>query len=154
MRDTALVIGGGFAGMLAARVLSDFFSRVIVCEKDTLANDAYPRRGVPQGSHIHGVMLGTIRILAELFPGLPAALTACGATRVDVGSGVRTFVGGRWLPRRDFDLSVPAQTRGLLEHVMRQQISLIPQHIDAHRVPGSRTIEHRRADHRCRCTIT
>jgi 2-polyprenyl-6-methoxyphenol hydroxylase-like FAD-dependent oxidoreductase len=126
MGGTALIIGGGFAGMLAARVLADFFGRVIVCEKDTLANDAYPRRGVPQGSHIHGPLLGTIQILTELFPGLPAALTACGAFTVNAGMGIRTFVGGRWLPQRDFDLSFPMQTRGLLEHAIRQQISLIP----------------------------
>lgn len=126
MGDTALIIGGGFAGMLAARVLSDFFGRVIVCEKDTLANDACPRRGVPQGSHIHGPLLGTIQILTELFPGLPAALTACGSLTVNAGLGIRTFVGGRWLPQRDFDLSFPMQTRGLLEHAIRKHISLIP----------------------------
>jgi 2-polyprenyl-6-methoxyphenol hydroxylase-like FAD-dependent oxidoreductase len=72
MGDTALVIGGGFSGMLAARVLADFFRRVIICEKDIVANDALPRRGVPQGSHIHGAMLGTIQILSELFSALPA----------------------------------------------------------------------------------
>ena len=126
MADTALIIGGGFGGMLAARVLSDFFGRVIVCEKDTLSDDADPRRGVPQGSHIHGPLLGTIQILTELFPGLPAALAACGALTVNAGLGVRTFVGGRWLPQRDFDLSFPMQTRGLLEHVIRKQLSLVP----------------------------
>ena len=72
MGDTALVIGGGFAGMLAARVLADFFRRVIVFEKDLLADDPRPRRGVPQGPHIHGPLLGTIHILSELFPRLPS----------------------------------------------------------------------------------
>ena len=79
--DTALIIGGGFAGMLAARVFADFFRRVIVCEKDAIADDAFPRRGVPQGPHIHGPLLGTIQILSELFPGLCAALAASGASR-------------------------------------------------------------------------
>jgi glycine/D-amino acid oxidase-like deaminating enzyme len=50
MGDTALVIGGGFASMLAARVLADFFRRVIVYEKDLFADDALPRRGVPQAA--------------------------------------------------------------------------------------------------------
>jgi 2-polyprenyl-6-methoxyphenol hydroxylase-like FAD-dependent oxidoreductase len=40
--------------------------------------------------------------------------------------GVRTFVGGRWLPQRDFDLSFPMQTRGLLEYAIRKQLSLVP----------------------------
>jgi 2-polyprenyl-6-methoxyphenol hydroxylase-like FAD-dependent oxidoreductase len=126
MGDTALVIGGGFAGMLAARVLADFFHRVIVCEKDLFADDALPRRGVPQGPHIHGPLLGTIHILSELFPGLPAELAVGGASTVNNGIGTRTFARGRWVPQRDFGLHFPMQTRGLLEHVIRKQLSSIP----------------------------
>jgi 2-polyprenyl-6-methoxyphenol hydroxylase-like FAD-dependent oxidoreductase len=121
--DTALIIGGGFAGMLAARVAADFFRRVVVCEKDAIADDARPRRGVPQGPHIHGPLLGTIQILSELFSGLRTALAASGAATVNTGIGIRTFIGGRWTPQRDFGLSFPMQTRGLLEHVMRMQLS-------------------------------
>jgi 2-polyprenyl-6-methoxyphenol hydroxylase-like FAD-dependent oxidoreductase len=121
---TALVIGGGFAGMLAARVLADFFRRVVVCEKDILANDGLPRRGVPQGPHIHGPLLGTIQILSEFFPALPAALVASGASVTNNGTETRTFVRGKWLPQRDFGLFFPMQTRGLLEHVIRKQLIL------------------------------
>lgn len=124
MPDTALVIGGGFAGILAARVLADFFRRVIVCEKDILANDALPRRGVPQGPHIHGPLLGTMQILSELFPALPTTLVTSGACMVNNGTEIRTFVRGKWIPQRDFGLLFPMQTRGLLEHVMRKQLSL------------------------------
>jgi 2-polyprenyl-6-methoxyphenol hydroxylase-like FAD-dependent oxidoreductase len=123
---TALVIGGGFAGILAARVLADFFRRVIVCEKDVVANDALPRRGVPQGPHIHGPLLGTMQILSELFPALPATLVASGASIVNMGTEIRTFVRGKWTPQRDFGFFVPMQTRGLLEHVMRKQLSSMP----------------------------
>jgi 2-polyprenyl-6-methoxyphenol hydroxylase-like FAD-dependent oxidoreductase len=123
--DTALVIGGGFAGMLAARVLADFFRHVIVCEKDLLADDALPRRGVPQGPHIHGPLLGTIHILSELFPGLPAELAARGASMINNGIGTRTFARGRWVPQRDFGLHFPMQTRGLLEHVICKLLSAI-----------------------------
>ena len=122
MGDTALIIGGGVAGMLAARVAADFFRRVVVCEKDAIADDARPRRGVPQGPHIHGPLLGTIQILSELFSGLRPALTASGAVTVNTGTGIRTFVGGRWTPQRDFGLSFPMQTRGLLEHIIRMQL--------------------------------
>jgi 2-polyprenyl-6-methoxyphenol hydroxylase-like FAD-dependent oxidoreductase len=125
MGDSALVIGGGFSGILAARVLADFFDRVIVCEKDFVPNDALPRRGVPQGPHIHGPLLGTMQMLSELFPALPAALVASGASVVNMGTETRTFVRGKWSPRRDFGLFIPMQTRGLLEHVMRGQLSLL-----------------------------
>jgi 2-polyprenyl-6-methoxyphenol hydroxylase-like FAD-dependent oxidoreductase len=123
--DTALVIGGGYAGMLAARALADFFRRVIICEKDTLESGALPRRGVPQGSHIHGPLLGTIEILSELFPDLCGALTASGAPTVNNGLGTRTFARGGWVPQRDFGLHFPMQTRGLLEDVIRKQLSSI-----------------------------
>jgi 2-polyprenyl-6-methoxyphenol hydroxylase-like FAD-dependent oxidoreductase len=125
MWDTALVIGGGFAGMLAARVLADFFRRVIVCEKDVLADDTLPRRGVPQGPHIHGPLLGTLQILSELFPALPAALAASGAPTLNNCLEIRIFARGRWVPQRDFGLHFPMQTRGLLEHVIRKQLSSI-----------------------------
>jgi len=126
MESTAFVIGGGFAGMLAARVLADYFGRVIVCEKDLVADEALPRRGVPQAPHIHAPLLGTMQILSELFSDLPAELAASGASTVYPGVGVRTFVRGRWVPRRDFGLQIPVQTRALLEHVIRRQLSLIP----------------------------
>jgi 2-polyprenyl-6-methoxyphenol hydroxylase-like FAD-dependent oxidoreductase len=84
----------------------------------------FPRRGVPQGSHIHGLLLGTMQILSELFPALPAALAASGAPIVNNGMEVRTFAGGKWTPQRDFGLFFSMQTRGLLEHVIRQQLSL------------------------------
>jgi 2-polyprenyl-6-methoxyphenol hydroxylase-like FAD-dependent oxidoreductase len=118
--------------MLAARVLADFFRRVIVCEKDLLADDVLPRRGVPQGHHIHGPLLGTIHILSELFSGLAAELAVSGASTVNNDIGTRTFARGRWVPQRDFGLHFPMQTRGLLEHVIRKQLSAIP-HVSTRR---------------------
>ena len=34
MQEKAIVIGGSIAGLLAARVLSDYFKEVILIEKD------------------------------------------------------------------------------------------------------------------------
>ena len=39
----AAVIGGGIAGLLAARVLSDFFERVTLAERDTVASGSDAR---------------------------------------------------------------------------------------------------------------
>jgi len=49
----AVVIGGGIAGMCAARVLADFYDRVIVIERDKYPEGAAERRGVPQGRMFH-----------------------------------------------------------------------------------------------------
>ena len=51
------VIGGSMAGLLAARVLADFFSNVTVIERDEPSERPEARRGVPQGRHAHGLLL-------------------------------------------------------------------------------------------------
>jgi len=49
------------AGLLAARILSDHFEQVIMIERDTLTGEAKPRKGVPQGRHVHGLLtLGAV----------------------------------------------------------------------------------------------
>ncbi len=70
----AVVIGAGIAGLAAARALSDSFERVVLLERDTLAAEAMPRIGVPQGKQPHALLVGGLR-----------ALTANGA-RSDPGS--------------------------------------------------------------------
>jgi flavin-dependent dehydrogenase len=53
----AVVVGGGIAGLLAARVLSDHFGCVTLVERDAIARDpAAPRNGVPQGRHVHALL--------------------------------------------------------------------------------------------------
>jgi 2-polyprenyl-6-methoxyphenol hydroxylase-like FAD-dependent oxidoreductase len=82
---TAVVIGASMGGLLAARVLSERFGRVVVLERDALAADGQPRKGVPQGRHAHGLLARGREILEELFPGLTAELEARGALRGDLG---------------------------------------------------------------------
>ena len=43
----AIVIGGSMAGLLAARVLADYFKTVTVIERDERSERPEPRRGVP-----------------------------------------------------------------------------------------------------------
>jgi monoamine oxidase len=50
----AVVIGGGIAGLLATRALSDHSEEVTLVEKDAPAvGGRDPRKGVPQGNHVH-----------------------------------------------------------------------------------------------------
>ncbi|MFC6949965.1 hypothetical protein ACFQI9_36295 [Paraburkholderia dipogonis] len=53
--EHAIVIGASMGGLLAARVLSDFFTTVTVLERDGLAATDLPRKGcrkavIPMGS--------------------------------------------------------------------------------------------------------
>lgn len=73
----ALVIGGSISGLLAARVLLNHFDRVTIVERDRLPKQPSTRRqGVPQASHVHVLLTQGQRILAQLFPGIEAELTA------------------------------------------------------------------------------
>jgi 2-polyprenyl-6-methoxyphenol hydroxylase-like FAD-dependent oxidoreductase len=78
--DRAIVCGAGVGGLLAARVLSEFFGTVTVVERDKLSDAVAPRRGVPQGRHFHVLWSRGSRELGELFPGLHDELVAAGAT--------------------------------------------------------------------------
>ena len=78
----AIVIGGSMAGLLAARVLSEHFERVTIIERDQLIDDVQPRKGVPQGRHVHALLAGGAAILGEYFPDLFATLTRDGAIPV------------------------------------------------------------------------
>jgi 2-polyprenyl-6-methoxyphenol hydroxylase-like FAD-dependent oxidoreductase len=84
--DRAIVCGAGMGGLLAARVLSEFYDTVTVVERDKLSDAVAPRRGVPQGRHFHVLWSRGSRELGELFPGLHDELVAAGATVCDDGS--------------------------------------------------------------------
>jgi flavin-dependent dehydrogenase len=51
------VIGGGRAGLLAARVLADHFTQVRVIEGDHAPLALTQRAGVPQARYVHTVAL-------------------------------------------------------------------------------------------------
>jgi glycine/D-amino acid oxidase-like deaminating enzyme len=50
--DKSIVIGGGIAGLLASRVLSDHFANVVLIEKDHYPDNAGPRN-TPMMPHFY-----------------------------------------------------------------------------------------------------
>jgi len=83
--ERAVVLGASMGGMLAARVLADFFETVTVVERDVLPDDPVVRRGVPQGRHVHVLLARGAQILDDLFPGLLNELVADGVPVWDDG---------------------------------------------------------------------
>ena len=81
----AVVLGASMSGLLAARVLADFFRTVTVVERDVLPDDPANRRGVPQGRHAHALLARGAQILDELFPGFLDGLVVDGAPVLDDG---------------------------------------------------------------------
>jgi glycine/D-amino acid oxidase-like deaminating enzyme len=75
----AIVIGGGIAGMLTARVLSEFFERVTVLERDNIGDSLKSRRSVPQGHHAHFLLKGGEQSMENLFPELVKEMVELGS---------------------------------------------------------------------------
>lgn len=104
--DQAVVMGSSMAGLLAARVLSERFERVVVIERDPLPPIGEHRRGVPHGRHLHGLHPRGREILDELFPGFTEALTTDGAVGCDVLGDLRWQLSGHQL--RKAAIGLPA----------------------------------------------
>ena len=83
----AVVVGGSMAGLLATRILADYFEHVTLIERDTLARSPEPRKGVPQGRHVHVLLLRGRLILDRLFPGLSYGLRLKGSAGIPGGWG-------------------------------------------------------------------
>ncbi|OXR41575.1 putative epoxidase LasC [Nocardia cerradoensis] len=75
----AIVCGASMSGLLAARVLSDFYEQVTLVERDPLPDGPEQRRGVPQARHFHALLSTGSNVLGQLFPGLLEELVSAGA---------------------------------------------------------------------------
>jgi 2-polyprenyl-6-methoxyphenol hydroxylase-like FAD-dependent oxidoreductase len=157
----AVVCGAGMGGLLAARVLADFYDTVTVVERDKLPDAADHRRGVPQGRHFHALWSRGAQQLEALFPGIHCELVAAGAAVCDDGdlSRVSIRVSGHEL-NRSGKFKDPAAvvihllSRPLLESQVRRRVSALdnveildgydffePITPDPHRVTGAEIVD-------------
>ncbi|HUO36782.1 MAG TPA: FAD-binding protein, partial [Mycobacterium sp.] len=99
--ERAVVLGASMSGLLAARVLADFYRSVTVVERDVLSGEPANRRGVPQGRHVHALLARGAQTLGELFPGILDELVADGAPVWDDAEYSRLYIcfGGHLMPR-------------------------------------------------------
>ncbi|GGO26713.1 monooxygenase [Deinococcus humi] len=82
--ERAIVIGGSMGGLLAARALADAFEHVTLLERDEHPEHALPRKGVPQGRHLHGLLGRGREVLELFFPGITEDLVQQGAMAGDL----------------------------------------------------------------------
>lgn len=118
--EHTVVIGGSIAGLLTARILSDYFERVTIYEADTPPEEYIPRKGVPQGNHIHTLLGGGAAVIQKYFPDIHDDLVAAGADYGDPMLKGRFFVGGRWSPRIVSGMEGYTMSRPLLEAMVRK----------------------------------
>jgi 2-polyprenyl-6-methoxyphenol hydroxylase-like FAD-dependent oxidoreductase len=125
-RTHAIVIGAGIAGLFAARVLSETHDRVTVVDRDALPGDGVARSRVPQGQHIHAVLMQGVLVIRELFPGLIEDLVAGGAPMGDILTQARTYAGAYRMAPAHSGLSAVCVSRPYLEYRIRDRLAALP----------------------------
>ncbi|MET0896635.1 MAG: 2-polyprenyl-6-methoxyphenol hydroxylase-like oxidoreductase, partial [Mycobacterium sp.] len=131
--ERAVVLGASMAGLLAARVLADFFGTVTIVERDALPDNVSVRRGVPQSRHLHVLLQRGARILDELFPGFLDELVACGApvwedgqlSKIHLSFGGHEITRSGTMPTDPTELALYTPSRTLLEYQVRQRVRAI-----------------------------
>lgn len=116
----AIVIGGSIAGLLAARVLSEYHDQVLIIERDVLPEEPVNRSGTPQAFHVHRLQPRGKLILESLFPGFTDELLDHGAFSM-LGTLVKITNG-----YGDVEFPIPekdaAWSRALLEWALRKRV--------------------------------
>jgi 2-polyprenyl-6-methoxyphenol hydroxylase-like FAD-dependent oxidoreductase len=130
----ALVIGGSIAGLATARVLADLFDHVTVLERDPIAPVPAARKSIPQGNHLHVLMLGGERVLSTLYPGFTTRLVELGSVRLRFAKDMAFYtptrktysLSGTVIEPRDLGIDAYSQSRELLEHAVREATLALP----------------------------
>ncbi len=125
-RTHAVVVGGSMAGLLAARALSDHFSRVTLFEADRFPSEVDNRKGVPQGQHAHGLLASGFEVMESFYPGLTDELVAQGATPGDAIKDVIWCLAGSYKHRFAGGLNGIVMSRPLLEAAIRDRTLALP----------------------------
>ncbi|MCK7622017.1 FAD-dependent monooxygenase [Streptomyces sp. RS10V-4] len=121
----AVVLGGGFTGMLAAAALSEY-ADVIVVERERLPRTPALPADLPQPRHAHLLAADGARVVESLLPGTVERWLAEGAHRLAMPSEpTGPLLPGRPL-RRARTRHVFACSRDLLDRVVRAQVPAFP----------------------------
>jgi 2-polyprenyl-6-methoxyphenol hydroxylase-like FAD-dependent oxidoreductase len=118
----AIVIGGSLGGVLSARVLSDYYDKITVIERDKIPESTEPRDGVPQGRHVHVIYGGGANAIDGLLPGFFEDLVKAGSLKLDFCNDLVWYHGGVWKLRTDTDLISYWQSRPFLEAHVRRRV--------------------------------
>ena len=121
-----VVLGGSIAGLCAAAGLARACQRLTIIERDREPAPGALRKSTPQAGHIHALLRRGQASLDELLPGLFEEVSRRGGQTLDMAGDFRWFIRGRWRPRFDARMPIRAQSRTLLEQLMRERIAAMP----------------------------
>ncbi|MFC9255790.1 FAD-dependent oxidoreductase [Amycolatopsis thailandensis] len=125
--DHAVVLGGSVAGMLAARMLSDSYTRVTVIDRDDLtAAGTGLRPAIPWAVHIHALLERGRQIIEDLFPGFVEDMLAVGVPVGDYGSTCHYCFNGQMFAETETGMACVAANRPVIEHFLRSRTLVRP----------------------------
>ena len=122
----AVVIGGSMGGLLAARILSDFFDQVTILERDQVNDLPEARKGQPQTRHLHALLAKGLAVMTRYFPDLPQGLTDNGAIVADMGECIRWYTFGGYRVQAPTGFAGALMSRPLLEWQVRRRVLALP----------------------------
>jgi 2-polyprenyl-6-methoxyphenol hydroxylase-like FAD-dependent oxidoreductase len=122
--DTACVLGGSIAGLLAARVLADHARTVLIIERDEVNTEGRPRAGVPQDRQGHVLLPGGRAQIERWLPGFTCEAQDCGAVLVGPDRQAVYLGDQQQMPIREN--SILTGTRPFLESRIRCRVLALP----------------------------
>ena len=125
-KNQAVVIGGSIAGMMAATALSHHFKSVTILERDALDDETNPRKGAPQGNHVHVLLTSGLQALEQYFPGILDEMLADGVDPMRWSEDMRWFQAGSWKTRIPCGITFYPQSRVSLEGRIRARVRKLP----------------------------
>ncbi|MFE1165778.1 NAD(P)/FAD-dependent oxidoreductase [Nocardiopsis sp. NPDC058789] len=120
------MLGASIAGLFSAHVLARSHSRVVLVDRDEVVGAKRPRRGVPQGHHVHGLLASGQLMAEDLVPGLTQQMLDAGVPMGDLGGQLRWSFNGRRLASTRTGLVVVGGDRAVLEGHVRSRVEHLP----------------------------
>lgn len=118
----AIVVGASMAGMMAARVLTEHYRRVVLIERDLPGERIEARKGLPAARHVHALLPSGLAVLTRRFPGLLSALRPHRIVESDLGLLNCWYAHGGLKQQTAIGVDAVTMSRPLLDHAILQEL--------------------------------
>ena len=122
-RSSCIIVGAGIGGLAAAGALAPLFKSITIIDKDPLPSYPTSRKSTIQSNHLHSLLIAGQLLLEKFYPGITEELNNAGGVVLRAGIDQQIYEFGTWMPKRDLGMNISAQSRSLLEFVLRNRTS-------------------------------
>ncbi len=128
-----VIAGGGFTGLVTAKLLSAYFDRVTLIERfadftslPSTTENLSVRRGIPQGHHLHVLLARGQQLLEHFFPNILETIQHAGCRQIDWALDTEWSGPFGRLPIYASDIKTLTCSRQLLDVLVRKDILAQP----------------------------